>query len=115
MFTQAEADYLNAQRLARIATVSGDLQPDVVPVGFEFNGEYFYVGGRDMTNTRKFRNVRGGQTKVALVVDDLASVNPWRPRGVRIYGTAEIVDHQGYAVKGKYFRITPEKAWSWGL
>jgi pyridoxamine 5'-phosphate oxidase family protein len=53
--------------------------------------------------------------KVAIVVDDLASVAPWRPRGIRVYGTAEIVDHQGYAGRGKYLRITPEKAWSWGL
>jgi pyridoxamine 5'-phosphate oxidase family protein len=115
MFTQAETDYLNSQRLARIATVGANSQPDVVPVGFEFNGGYFYVGGRNMLDTRKFKNVSAGRVKVAIVVDDLASVAPWRPRGIRVYGTAEIVDHQGYAGRGKYLRITPEKAWSWGL
>jgi pyridoxamine 5'-phosphate oxidase family protein len=45
-FTQEEIAYLQSQRLARIATVSPDGQPDVVPVGHLLDGEYFYVGGR---------------------------------------------------------------------
>ncbi|HEX9196809.1 MAG TPA: pyridoxamine 5'-phosphate oxidase family protein [Candidatus Bathyarchaeia archaeon] len=35
---------MKSQRLARIATVSNKGQPDVVPVGFEFDGQYFWVG-----------------------------------------------------------------------
>lgn len=27
-----------------------------MPVGFDFDGTYFYVGGRDPASTRKFRN-----------------------------------------------------------
>ena len=42
-FSQKEKDYLGLQRLARIATASsrgeGSIQPDVVPVGFDFDGE----------------------------------------------------------------------------
>ena len=115
MFTQQEIEYLNGQRLARLATVNADGQPDVVAVGFDFDGKAFYIGGRNQTRSRKYKNVKAGQGKVALVIDDLASVNPWRPRGVRIYGTAEIVPHDGYAGKGEYLRIVPEVSWGWGF
>jgi len=66
--------------------------------------------------TRKFRNVRGGNTKVALVIDDLVSVNPWTVRGLRIYGNAELlVSQEGQFGPGRYMRITPTVSWSWNL
>ncbi len=113
MFTENERSYLESARLARISTVSTDGQPDVTPVGFEFDGQNFYVGGFNNTRTRKYRNVQGGNDKVALVIDDLASVDPWQPRGVRVYGTAELVDREGYAGAGPYLKITPTVSWSW--
>jgi pyridoxamine 5'-phosphate oxidase family protein len=73
------------------------------------------IGGRDVTNTRKWRNVAAGNEKVAFVVDDLESVRPWRPRGIRIYGTAEPVETEGQFGPGRYLRITPTISWSWGL
>lgn len=114
-FTQEEMTYLRTQRLARIATVSPDGQPDVVPVGYEFDGTYLYVGGIDPAKTRKFRNVRAGNPKVALVIDDLVSTNPWTPRYLRIYGNAELVSRQGQFGPGQYMRITPTISWSWNL
>jgi pyridoxamine 5'-phosphate oxidase family protein len=115
-FTQEETDYLRTQRLARIATVSADGQPDAMPVGYQFDGTYFYVGGMNPVKTRKFRNVRGGNTKVALVIDDLVSVNPWTVRGLRIYGNAELlVRQEGQFGPGQYMRITPTVSWSWNL
>jgi hypothetical protein len=36
MFSENEITYLKSQRIARIATASAQLQPDVVPVGFDF-------------------------------------------------------------------------------
>ena len=47
IFGQKEIEYLKSQRLARIATADstlqeGSVQPDVVPVGFHFDGEYLY-------------------------------------------------------------------------
>ena len=75
IFTQKEREYLNSQRLARIATASvatereGSVQPDVAPVGFDFDGEYFYVGGMNLLNSTKYRNVMKNN-KVAIVVDD---------------------------------------------
>jgi pyridoxamine 5'-phosphate oxidase family protein len=66
--------------------------------------------------TRKFRNVRAGNTKVALVLDDLVSVNPWTVRGLRIYGNAELlVRQEGLFGPGQYLRITPTVSWSWNL
>ena len=90
MFSDKEKAYLESQHLARLGTVSDDLQPDVAPVGFEFDGEYFYIGGMRNSATRKYKNVAGGNTKVALTIDDLESVDPWKPRGMRIFGTADI-------------------------
>src|SRR5688572_13163421 len=107
MFTEKEIAYLKSQRLARIATVSLDAQPDVAQVGFEFDGQYFYVGGHNVTGTRKYRNFQRGSTKVALIVDDLVSVKPWNPRGIRIYGTAETVEHAGHVGTDMYLRIMP--------
>jgi pyridoxamine 5'-phosphate oxidase family protein len=115
MFTEQESAYLKSQPLARIATVSLDAQPDVAPVGFEFDGRYVYVGGHTLTETRKYKNVQHGSTKVALVVDDLVSVNPWNPRGIRIYGIAEPVEHKGRFGPGVYLRIKPRVSWSWNI
>ena len=114
-FTEEELTYLKSQPLARIATVGPDGQPDVVPVGFEYDGTYFYVGGIDPDSTRKVRNVRAGHTQVALVIDDLVSTNPWSPRFLRIYGTAEVITRQGRFGESTNLRITPTLSWSWLL
>jgi pyridoxamine 5'-phosphate oxidase family protein len=103
-FTEDEAAYLKSQPLARLATVDADGQPDAVPVGFEFDGTYLYVGGRAPERTRKFLNVKAGQAKVALVVDDLVSADPWTPRFLRVYGTAELIERPGRFGPGPYMR-----------
>ena len=115
MFTEKERAYLKSQPLARIATVSDSGQPDVAPVGFEFDGDYFYIGGMDNEATRKYKNVANGNQKVSLAIDDLKTVEPWKPRGIKIYGTAEIVEHKGYAGQGSYLRIKPGVTWSWAI
>jgi pyridoxamine 5'-phosphate oxidase family protein len=115
MFSQPEIDYIRSQRLARIATVSSQQQPDVAPVVFEFDGERFYIGGRQQTTTLKYKNVLNGNRKVALVIDDVASTSPWQPRGLKIHGIAEIVERPGMVGFGFYLKITPEKRWSWGI
>ena len=74
-----------------------DPQPDVVPVGFDFDGNYFYVGGMNLLKSTKYRNVLKNN-KVPLVIDDLKSIDPCDPRGMKIYGTADIVgtDYQEF-------------------
>jgi pyridoxamine 5'-phosphate oxidase family protein len=117
-FTDEEIAYLRSQPLARLATVSADGQPDVVPVGFEFDGTCFWVGGAgpSVAATRKFRNVRAGSRNVALVVDDLVSFDPFVARSIRIYGVAgDPVERVGMVGPGRYVRITPTISWSWNL
>ena len=124
ILSQKEIEYLKSQRLARIATAGavstdeeGSIQPDVVPVGFDFDGEYFYVGGMNILKSTKYKNVMKNN-KVALVIDDLKSIDPWDPRGMKIYGTADIVTRQGGYMDStdhpntQYIRITPKKKWS---
>ena len=55
------------------------------------------------------------------MIDELKTVDPWDPRGIRIYGTANIFTRQsGYMEQTPhpqpdYIRIKPEKKWSWGI
>ena len=41
-----------------------------------------------MLATRKFRNVIAGNEDVALVIDDMVSLDPFIARGIRVYGRA---------------------------
>src|SRR5512143_2448008 len=111
MFTEKERAYINSQHLARLATVSKSGQTDVAPVSFRFDGEKFFITGIDITKTFKYKNVKTGNDKVSLVIDDLASVQPWVARGVKIHGTAEIVEGSGRAS----LIIHPTRLWSWGV
>jgi hypothetical protein len=50
IFSQKEIEYLKSQRLARIVTAASiqeerAVQPDVIHIGFDFDGEYLYVSG----------------------------------------------------------------------
>jgi pyridoxamine 5'-phosphate oxidase family protein len=117
-FTDEEIAYLRSQPLARVSTVSADGQPDVVPLAFELDGQYLWIGGSgpSVLRTRKFRNLVDGDTRVAVVVDDLVSFDPFIARGVRIYGRAEPpVERIGLVGPGWYARITPTTSWSWNL
>ena len=49
------------------------------------------------------------------MIDDLASVSPWSPRFIRIYGTAELVDRDGEPGSASIMRITPTVSWSLNL
>ena len=50
-----------------------------------------------------------------MILDDLASVDPWVPRYLRIYGEAELVEHEGRFGLGTYLRVTPTVSWSFNL
>lgn len=117
-FTDDEVAYLRSQPIARLASVGRDQQPDVVPVAFEFDGTHFWVGGSGDTvlRTRKFRNVEAGHSKVALVVDDMVSFDPFIARGIRVYGEAAgPLERVGIVGQGFYLRITPSISWSWNM
>jgi len=93
VFTTAEITYLNNQRLGRLATVGTDNRPHVVPVGFRYNPDEdaLEIGGHGgFANRKKYRDVLHNP-RIAFVVDDVVSVNPWTVRGIEIRGQAEIV------------------------
>ncbi len=115
MFSEQELAFLREQPLARIGTVDDQGQPTVDAVGFEFDGTRFYIGGHQLEATRKYKNIVAGHDKVSLLIDDLKSRRPWQPRGIRIHGVAEIVQHQGHLGAGSYLAITPRVSWSWGM
>jgi pyridoxamine 5'-phosphate oxidase family protein len=117
-FTSEEIDYLRSQPLARVATRSPEGQPDVVPVAFEFDGEFFWIGGSgaSVLSTRKVRNVVAGSSDVAMVIDDMVSFEPFIVRGIRIYGVAaKPVERVGMIGPGHYVRVTPTVSWSWNM
>lgn len=117
-FTDDEVQFVRSLGIARLATVGEDGQPDVVPVAIEFDGVHFWVGGpgASFLRTRKVGNVLAGRAKVALVVDDLPSLDPFVARGIRVYGLADgPVQRVGMVGPGLYLRITPQVSWSWNL
>jgi len=118
LFSSAETEYLKSQKLARIATASLRGIPEVSPVGFEFDGRYFWVGSHNQDifpTTRRYKNISQGNRRVSIVVDDLKSEDPWRPRGIKVSGTANVMRHKGIFGDGKYFRISPKVSVSWGI
>jgi pyridoxamine 5'-phosphate oxidase family protein len=126
-FTETEIAYLNNQPLGRLATVGRDGAPHVVPVGFFYDAENetIVIGSAgDMTASKKFRDARR-HAEVAIVVDDLASIDPWTPRGLEIRGHAEAHPEGGEEVGRQlgarfpfdpaYLRIRPRRVLAWGL
>src|SRR5688500_4395627 len=112
VFREAEIRYLaGGRQLGRIATVGADGTPHVVPVAWIYNAvrDTIDVGGHELDRTKKFRDVaRTG--RAAIVIDDLASTNPWRPRAIEIRGRGEAI-----ALPTPLIRIHPERIVSWGL
>jgi pyridoxamine 5'-phosphate oxidase family protein len=118
--TTAQLDYLAGQRLGRLATAGADGRPHVVPTSFTWNRELgtLDVGGHHVATTKKFRDVQANGW-AAFVVDDLVSVDPWRPRMLEIRGRAEAIAtggrHLGPGFGDAFIRIHPEKVNSFGI
>ena len=111
-FTDLEREYLaDGMKLARIATVGEDGTPHVVPVGWWVDPllGVIEVRGRDLTATKKFRDV-AARGRAAIVIDDLASTDPWRPRGIEVRGRAQALEEDRPVI-----RIHPERIVSWGI
>ena len=91
-----------------------------MPVVFQYNPDEdtIDIGGRSFAQRKKFRDVQTNPN-VAFVVDDLASVQPWRPRGIEIRGEAAVHTSGGRALRpgfdDEFFRIRPVRIYSWGL
>jgi pyridoxamine 5'-phosphate oxidase family protein len=126
-FTAAEVAYLHRQRLGRLATVGPDGRPHVMPVGMFYDPETQAIvigSAADMAASEKFRDAQR-RPDVALVVDDLASVDPWTPRGIEIRGRAEAHPAGGEEVGRRlgatfpsdraWIRVRPRRILAWGI
>lgn len=126
MLTDVERDYLITHQRGQLATIGPDGGPDVVPVGYQFNGDgTIDIGGPRMGTSRKFRNVTA-RPQVAFVVDDTVpeGVGPFRAgvgRGVELRGTAEALsgvtppEYGGGEFSEEVIRIHPEQIISWHI
>jgi pyridoxamine 5'-phosphate oxidase family protein len=120
LLSPAQIEYLSGQRLGRLATAGADHKPHVAPTSFRFNPELGTVdaGGLRVAQTKKYRDVQANGW-AAIVIDDLVSITPWRPRFLEIRGRAEAVATGGSALGpgfGEAFiRIHPEKVNSFGI
>ena len=110
-FSEAQAEYLAENFIGRVATTSPSAQPHVVPVGYEFDGRSITFGGLNLAYSLKFRNLMANN-KVAFVVDDVISTDPWKVRGVEIRGRAEPTTGKNGVTK---ITIIPLNIRSWGL
>lgn len=114
MFTDAELTYLSTQRLGRLATQKPDGTLQNSPVGFRYNRteRTIDIGGFNLEASRKFRNI-AANGRVAFVIDDLASIQPWRVRCVEIRGHAEALPAAG--PRPAIIRIHPQRIISFGI
>ena len=110
IFTNAEIEYLNSQPLMRFATSSASGRPYIAPVVFEVEGDDIVTAGFDITHTVRYRNLQTNP-QVSVVIDDLASMNPWSPRGIKIIGSA-VIELKDDAPR---FRITADVIISWAI
>jgi len=122
-FTPTEIAYLQSADLGRLATVAPDGRPQNSPVGFSYNAELgtIDITGYRMSTSRKYRNLATNPA-VALVVDDIASRQPWRVRCLEIRGTAAQAqlatadrEPNGDQLDTAIIRITPTRVISFGL
>lgn len=124
VFTDTELEYLAGQRLGRLATAQPDGTLQVSPVGFRYNSvtDTIDIAGHGMANSRKFRNV-AENGRVAFVIDDLASVQPWQPRCVEIRGRGEAIAEPTDSAwagaptgfDGAIIRVHPRRIISFGI
>jgi len=112
VFTDSELAYLGSQRLGRLATVQAGGTLQVSPVGFSYNPatSTIDISGHQLAASQKLRNI-ADNGRVAFVVDDLASVDPWRVRCIEIRGVAEALGSQDVPL----IRIHPKRVISFGI
>ena len=122
VFTAAEIDYLQSQRLGRVATVGPDGQPHVAPVTYLFNTDEDAIdlGGIAFGDTKKWRDAQQNP-RVTFLVDDVIP-EPRTARAVEIRGSAELHGEGGESINPRFpnfapqfMRLRPRHIVSWGL
>ena len=121
-FKPHEIEFLHQAELGRLATIQADGTPQNSPVGFTYNDQLgtIDIAGYQMSRSQKFRNI-AHHDKVAFVVDDITSRDPWRVRCLEIRGTAEQAEvptshgAAGDVLDTAIIRVTPRRIISFGI
>jgi pyridoxamine 5'-phosphate oxidase family protein len=117
-FTDIELEYLQTQRLGRLATINKNGEPQIAPVTFRYYAELdtIDIGGLNMGETQKYRNVAHNGL-ASFVVDDVLPL--FQPRGIEIRGHAQALPDGGQQISPNFspalIRLTPERILSWNL
>ena len=120
VFTQAEIEYLNSQRLGRMATVGADGQPHIIPVTFVYNAaeDALDIGGLRFGAGKKWRDAQQNP-RVTFLVDDSTGRSA---RALEVRAIAELHDSGGETINPRFpkfapqfFRLRPHRVVSWGL
>jgi pyridoxamine 5'-phosphate oxidase family protein len=121
-FKPHEIEFLRQAELGRLATIQRNGTPQNSPVGFTYNEQLdtIDIAGFQMSKSQKYRNIAHNH-KVAFVVDDITSRDPWRVRCLEIRGTAEQAEvpasrgAAGDELDTAIIRITPRRIISFGI
>ena len=97
--SEAEVEFLRSQRIGRLATVSGDGWPHVMPVMYDLGEDGSLEFDADGV---KLRNIEASG-RAAMVVDAMGP-----KRGIALQGTCTIIGRERA-------RLTPARRFGWGL
>ena len=114
-FSQAELDYLRSQPLGRLATSRATASPTPYRSASSTTGPTCTSAASTRSGPGSTATSRTGTPRSRFVIDDLASVQPWIPRYLRVYGEADLVEREGRFGPAHYLRITPTVSWSFNL
>ncbi len=119
-FSEPELEYLASQRVLVVWRPSHPTaRPRTVPWAFATTPRLTRStsSGGTWAPGAKFRNIQT-DPRVSFVVDDVASVDPWRVRGVEIRGDAQALTEQDtyeHLGSNEIIRIHPQRTFAWGL
>jgi pyridoxamine 5'-phosphate oxidase family protein len=120
VFSEAEIAYLQSKTMGRLATISADGRPHLVPLTYRFNADEDAVdiGGVDFPNSKKWRDMLQNP-HVAFLVDD---ASPNGAHAIEIRGDAEphfrggeLINPRFPNFKAEFVRVRPHRIVSWGL
>jgi pyridoxamine 5'-phosphate oxidase family protein len=120
VFTDKELARLREARLARIATVSPDGQPHVVPLTFTVNEaeDAVDVGGFGFGTSKKWRDALRNP-KVTFLLDESSGGEAY---GIELRCTAEVHETGGDGINPRFpgfdpqfLRLRPHRIVTWGV
>lgn len=109
LFTDAQREFLRAQRCGRLLTVDPVTGPAASPVLYQMHGDVVVGGGVDLAATPAWDDLRRG--RAVFVVDEIVPGEPPRSRGVRLEAAAVLDAGPARPV----VRLRAERVEGWGF